>query len=110
VRSPHPRPLGHERPHASPCRARRRTPEPPRDPATRPRTGERRPLVRWPAGPNPQSRSTEAPAMKIELRSLKDIQPYENNPRVNDGAVDAVAASLREFGFRQPIVVDTAGV
>lgn len=48
--------------------------------------------------------------MKIELRSLKDIQPYENNPRVNDGAVDAVAASLREFGFRQPIVVDTAGV
>jgi len=48
--------------------------------------------------------------MKIELRPLRDITPYENNPRVNDQAVDAVAASLREFGFRQPIVVDTGGV
>jgi len=45
--------------------------------------------------------------MKIELRPLTDITPYENNPRINDQAVDAVAASLREFGFRQPIVVDT---
>jgi ParB-like chromosome segregation protein Spo0J len=36
--------------------------------------------------------------------------PYENNPRLNDGAVDAVAASIREFGFRQPIVVDEQGV
>ncbi len=48
--------------------------------------------------------------MKIELRPLADITPYENNPRINEGAVDAVAASLREFGFRQPIVVDTEGV
>jgi len=48
--------------------------------------------------------------MKIELRPLADITPYENNPRLNDDAVDAVAASLREFGFRQPIVVDEAGV
>ncbi|MBX3323166.1 MAG: ParB N-terminal domain-containing protein [Phycisphaeraceae bacterium] len=48
--------------------------------------------------------------MKIELRPLADITPYENNPRLNDGAVDAVATSLREFGFRQPIVVDTEGV
>jgi DNA modification methylase len=48
--------------------------------------------------------------MKIELRPLADITPYENNPRLNDGAVDAVAASLREFGFRQPIVVDEVGV
>src|SRR5262249_32986129 len=31
---------------------------------------------------------------------------YENNPRVNDEAVDAVAKSIKEFGFRQPIVVD----
>ncbi len=48
--------------------------------------------------------------MKIELRPLPDIKPYGNNPRLNDSAVDAVAASLREFGFRQPIVVDTDGV
>ena len=48
--------------------------------------------------------------MKIEQRSLADIKPYDNNPRINDAAVDAVAASIREFGFRQPIVVDAADV
>jgi DNA modification methylase len=48
--------------------------------------------------------------MNIELRDIGSIQPYEGNPRVNDQAVEAVAASLREFGFRQPIVVDEAGV
>jgi DNA modification methylase len=48
--------------------------------------------------------------VKIELRKLADIRPYENNPRHNDDAVDAVAASIREFGFRQPIVVDGDGV
>jgi hypothetical protein len=48
--------------------------------------------------------------MKIEMRKLSDIKPYEQNPRVNDQAVDAVAASIREFGFRQPVVVDAQGV
>jgi len=48
--------------------------------------------------------------MLVELRPITDIRPYENNPRLNDDAVDAVAASLQEFGFRQPIVVDTEGV
>jgi len=48
--------------------------------------------------------------MKIELRPLADIKPYEANPRINDDAIDAVAASLKQFGFRQPIVVDTDGV
>lgn len=48
--------------------------------------------------------------MQIELRKLADIRPYSNNPRLNDSAVDAVAASLREFGFRQPIVVDEESV
>jgi len=46
----------------------------------------------------------------VEIRSIDTIRPYENNPRLNDGAVDAVAASLKEFGFRQPIVVDSDGV
>jgi len=46
----------------------------------------------------------------VELRKIDDIRPYENNPRINDQAVDAVAASLQEFGFRQPIVIDTDGV
>ena len=48
--------------------------------------------------------------MKIELWKLSEVKPYPNNPRVNDTAVDAVAASLQEFGFRQPIVVDADGV
>jgi len=48
--------------------------------------------------------------LDVELRPIDAIRPYEANPRVNDQAVDAVAASLREFGFRQPIVVDTDGV
>ncbi len=48
--------------------------------------------------------------MQIEIRSIKDIRPYEHNPRNNDGAVDAVAASIKEFGWQQPIVVDKDGV
>ena len=48
--------------------------------------------------------------MKIEIRPLTGIKPYPNNPRLNDKAVDFVAASLKEFGFRQPIVVDAEGV
>jgi len=48
--------------------------------------------------------------MHIETRSLSDIRPYDQNPRINDSAVEAVARSLREFGFRQPIVVDAEGV
>jgi DNA modification methylase len=48
--------------------------------------------------------------MKIELRRIDGIQPYEKNPRHNKDAVAAVAASLQEFGFRQPIVVDQEGV
>src|SRR5438552_9658187 len=44
--------------------------------------------------------------MKIELRTITEIKPYEHNPRKNDAAVDAVAKSLKEFGWRQPIVVD----
>ncbi len=48
--------------------------------------------------------------LTIELRSIGDIRPYPNNPRTNDNAVDAVAASIREYGWRQPIVVDSDGV
>ncbi len=44
--------------------------------------------------------------MQVEMRRLADIKPYENNPRHNDEAADAVAASIREFGFRQPLVTD----
>ncbi|MCC7407228.1 MAG: ParB N-terminal domain-containing protein [Phycisphaeraceae bacterium] len=49
-------------------------------------------------------------AFDVELRPIETITPYPGNPRQNDEAVEAVAASLREFGFRQPIVVDEQGV
>ena len=48
--------------------------------------------------------------MIVELRPLSEIVPYSHNPRLNDSAVDAVAASIREFGFRQPLVVDEQNV
>lgn len=48
--------------------------------------------------------------MEIIIKGIDEIWPYENNPRVNDGAVGAVAESIREFGFQQPIVVDRDGV
>ena len=49
-------------------------------------------------------------SLAVELREIRTIRPYDRNPRDNEKAVDAVAASLKEFGFRQPIVVDTDGV
>jgi len=48
--------------------------------------------------------------MEIEMVDVAHLVPYERNPRINEAAVDAVAASIRQFGFRQPIVVDTEGV
>ena len=48
--------------------------------------------------------------MKIVNKKLTDIAPYENNPRRNDAAVEYVANSIREFGFKQPIVIDKDGV
>lgn len=37
---------------------------------------------------------------------IGDIKPYANNPRDNDRAVDALAKSIKSFGWQQPIVVD----
>ena len=48
--------------------------------------------------------------MQVQLRKLSSIKPYKGNPRLNEKAVEAVARSIAEFGFRQPIVVDKAGV
>ncbi len=43
---------------------------------------------------------------KIIEMAVEEIIPYENNPRKNDKAVDKVAASISQFGFRQPIIID----
>ena len=47
--------------------------------------------------------------LRVKYVPIGDVRPYEDNPRRNDGAVQAVAASLREFGWKQPIVVDADG-
>ena len=44
--------------------------------------------------------------MDVKEIATDKVIPYARNPRRNDAAVSAVAASIREFGFRQPIVVD----
>lgn len=48
--------------------------------------------------------------MNIEYLDLSEIKPYENNPRDNDGAVDYVANSIKEFGFKVPIIIDENNV
>lgn len=48
--------------------------------------------------------------MQVETWPIDRLIPYDKNPRLNDDAVEAVARSIQEFGFRQPIVVDDEGV
>ena len=44
--------------------------------------------------------------MRLETLKLKDIHPYEKNPRMNDNAVDEVAKSIEAYGYRSRIIVD----
>ena len=44
--------------------------------------------------------------MQIHDISISLLREYDNNPRNNDGAVDAVAESIKQFGFKVPIIVD----
>lgn len=44
--------------------------------------------------------------MEIEQTRLAAIVPYDKNARINEGAISAVAESIRQFGFRNPILVD----
>lgn len=48
--------------------------------------------------------------MNVRQLKLDELREYENNPRLNDGAVEAVAESIGRFGFKVPIVVDRDGV
>ena len=48
--------------------------------------------------------------MQIINKTLTELTPYQNNPRKNDAAVDKVAASIKEFGFKVPVVIDADGV
>lgn len=44
--------------------------------------------------------------MEIIYKKIDDIKPYVNNPRFNDDAVQYVANSIKEFGFKVPIILD----
>jgi ParB-like chromosome segregation protein Spo0J len=48
--------------------------------------------------------------MEVKLINIDKIKPYDKNPRINDNAVDKVAESIKQFGFKQPIVVDSNSV
>lgn len=44
--------------------------------------------------------------MQVIDVKVGDLRPYKNNPRLNDEAVDYVERSIREFGFKVPLVID----
>lgn len=44
--------------------------------------------------------------MEIKMMKVEELIPYVNNPRDNKGAIDIVASSIKEFGFKVPIVID----
>lgn len=48
--------------------------------------------------------------MQIVERSIDDIREYNKNPRKNDDAAEKVAESIKEFGFKVPIIIDKDGV
>lgn len=47
--------------------------------------------------------------MQIVMKNINELIPYVNNARKNDHAVDAVASSIKNYGFKQPIVIDSQG-
>lgn len=48
--------------------------------------------------------------MEIIYKKIEELKPYENNPRFNDDAVKYVANSIKQFGFKVPIIIDKNGV
>lgn len=48
--------------------------------------------------------------MEIIMKRMDEIHPYDKNPRKNDEAVKYVAESIKQFGFKVPIVIDNEGV
>jgi ParB-like chromosome segregation protein Spo0J len=48
--------------------------------------------------------------VEIIYKSTKEIKPYENNPRNNNEAVEKVAVSITDYGFRVPIIIDSNNV
>lgn len=47
---------------------------------------------------------------QVQYQDISQIHPYENNPRNNEAAIEPVAQSIKNFGFRVPILIDRKGV
>ena len=48
--------------------------------------------------------------LKVQYISINNIVPYENNPRYNQDAIPAVIESIKQFGFRNPMILDKENV
>ena len=48
--------------------------------------------------------------LNIEYIKTGELIPYVNNPRNNENAIDVVAGSIKEFGFKNPIIIDKDNV
>lgn len=48
--------------------------------------------------------------LKIIYKNIEELTPYDNNPRLNDSGVDALAESIKQFGFKVPVIIDKNGV
>ena len=59
----------------------------------------------WPGGHH----MTQALDTHVEMWPIERLIPYARNPRKNDAAVDRMAASIREFGFKVPILARSSG-
>src|ERR1700674_4168020 len=45
----------------------------------------------------------------LSRRTTRAVRPYLRNPRKNDGPVDRMVASIREYGFKVPILIRSSG-
>ena len=48
--------------------------------------------------------------MEIIEKKIDELKEYDNNPRYNDNAINAVAESIKQFGFKVPIIIDKNGI
>jgi DNA modification methylase len=70
-------------------------------------TGERDSVAKEDLTPDEGQR--EGIGCRVELWAVDRLRPYERNPRKNDHAVEQMVASIREFGFKIPILVRSHG-
>lgn len=77
----------------------------PKTPAQQPARGEPPDEGTSATAPKPKA----PPALKVQEWPLGRFREYANNPRVNDHAVEQMAAMIKEFGFRVPMLARSSG-